>query len=338
MQKYEHGGNIEAFAKNNGYKIKDIIDLSSNINYLKPKITVDFNTLDISSYPTYERLYQKIAKHYKVKGKNIELFNGGSSAIFSLFKHLNLKECVIYSPAYLEYKKATKVHNYNLHIVNRFNNIEKKVPKNALVIFVNPSTPDGQLYELEKLLEYWKQQNCTVLIDESFLEFTTHTSATKLLKKYKNLYILKSMTKIFSAAGIRIGTLISTPKNIQKLQEKEPIWKLSTFDMYYLLNILEDKTFVQKTVAKSNENRKFLIAVLENYTFVNKIYESHANYLLIKLQKLTAQQLQSHLANYGIMIRDCSNFDGLNKYHVRIAVKSKKSIKLLQTALNILKC
>ena len=102
MKEFSHGGQIEKFAKELNCPIGEIIDLSSNINFLKPSIKLDFNTIDISSYPTYDKLYSKIATRYKVDVANIELYNGGSSAIFSLFNHFNLSYCTVYSPAYLE--------------------------------------------------------------------------------------------------------------------------------------------------------------------------------------------------------------------------------------------
>ena len=95
MKTFEHGGQIEKFALELGCNVSEIIDLSSNINFVKPQINVDFNTLDISSYPTYDKLYEKIASNYGVQCDEIELFNGGSSAIFSLFKHLALDSCTI---------------------------------------------------------------------------------------------------------------------------------------------------------------------------------------------------------------------------------------------------
>ena len=99
MKTFEHGGQIEKFALELGCEVSEILDLSSNINFIKPKINIDFNTLDISSYPTYDKLYEKIASNYEVQKDEIELFNGGSSAIFTLFRNLALKNCTIYSPA-----------------------------------------------------------------------------------------------------------------------------------------------------------------------------------------------------------------------------------------------
>ena len=67
MKTFEHGGQIEKFAFDLGCKVSEIIDLSSNINFVKPQINVDFNTLDISSYPTYDKLYEKIALIMELK-------------------------------------------------------------------------------------------------------------------------------------------------------------------------------------------------------------------------------------------------------------------------------
>ena len=85
MKTFEHGGQIEKFAFELGCRVDEIIDLSSNINFVKPQINIDFNSLDISSYPTYDKLYEKIAFNYGVATSQIELFNGASSGLFTVF-------------------------------------------------------------------------------------------------------------------------------------------------------------------------------------------------------------------------------------------------------------
>lgn len=336
MKEYEHGGDVESFAKEINCKVEKVIDLSSNINHLKPNINTNFNNLDVSSYPKYDTLYEKVSKKFNIKKSSLELFNGGSSAIFSLFRHLDLKHCTIYAPCYLEYKKASKLFSYKTTFINRFEDIYKTPKKNSLVVFVNPSTPDGKHYEIESLLKIWKNCNCTVLIDESFLEFTSKESSLKHIKKYKKLYILKSMTKFYSNAGIRIGALISSKRNIIKLKENEPLWKLSTFDTSYLLEALKDKKHTKKTKKELFKNKDLLIKSLQKYNFIEIIYPSDANFLLIKLHNKTAKELQEHLKNYKIMIRDCSNFDFLDDKFIRIAIKDERSIKKLIKAFDVL--
>ncbi len=333
MLKFSHGGGIYQFAQESDCQIKDVIDLSSNINFLKPKIDFDFNKLDISYYPDYQKIYETLAKNYGVKNSQIELYSGGSSAIFSLFRSLNLNHCTIYSPAYLEYKKASEIFGYKLTKINRFENIYQKVKKNSLVIFVNPSTPDGKFYNLKKLFKIWKKSDATVLIDESFLDFTTKPSATKYLKNYKKLYILKSMTKFYSCAGVRVGLLLTHRQNVLKLKSSQPLWKLSQFDINYLEQALKDKKFKKKSLNKNRKNRIFLKKILENSNLFSKIYKSKANFILAKLKNITALQLQQKLKPYKIMIRDCANFDFLDESYVRIAVKSKKNLKILLSLL-----
>jgi len=333
MKTFEHGGQIESFADELDCEVKDIIDLSSNINFIKPEINIDFNNLDISAYPIYDKLYEKIANNYKINPNQLELFNGGSSAIFTLFKHLNLKHCSIYSPAYLEYKKASVNFAYELRTINRFENINLPVKKGSFVVFVNPSTPDGTFYDLEILMDYWIEQECTILIDESFLDFCDGKSAIEYLKKYDKLYILKSMTKFYSSAGIRVGTIVSNEKNIDSLKRFEPMWKLSQFDSNYLQSALDDKNFKRISKAINIKNRMELEKVLEKSKLVEFIYQSSANYILCKLQGINAIQLQEKLKVYKIMIRNCSNFDYLDSSYVRIAVKSSSSIQILKKAL-----
>ncbi len=274
MKTYEHGGNIIQFAKEINSSVKDVIDLSSNINFLKANTNLDFTLENISPYPNYTQLSKVLSKKYKVSNKNIELFNGGSSAIFSLFKFLSLTQCTIYSPAYLEYKKAAKIFSYKINLINRFDDIYKNIYKNTLVIFVNPSTPDGLHYDMDKLMKFWIKKKSTILIDESFLDFTKYESCSKYIQGYNKLYILKSMTKFYSSASIRLGLILSSKKNIKKLKKHEPLWKISHFDSLYIQNVLKDDHFSSNTLTLTLENKTYLENFLLNYDFIEQIYKS----------------------------------------------------------------
>ena len=334
MNQFAHGGQVESFAQQLNCATEEIIDLSSNINFIKPTVNVDFNELDISSYPTYTNLYNAISKNYQVSSNQIELYNGGSSAIFSLFKHLNLKHCTIYSPAYLEYKKAATVFKYKISHINRLNIIDQDVEENSFVIFVNPSTPDGQLYDVNDFMQYWMSRDATILIDESFLDFTNGESMVKYINEYDKLYILKSMTKFYSSAGIRVGTLVSSKQNINNLQKNEPMWKLSHFDSIYLQEALKDKTFKNISKSINAKNSIYLERILKESGLFESVLNSNANYMLAKLKNMTASQLQEHLEKDKILIRDCENFDFLDNTYVRFAVKSKENLVKLQHSLS----
>jgi threonine-phosphate decarboxylase len=326
MNNFKHGGDINDFALNRKCQIDEVIDLSSNINFVTPDISIDFNNITINSYPTYDQLYNSISNYFDINVEQLELFNGGSSAIFSLMKYFKQKNCYIYSPAYLEYKKAALINNKNVELINRFIELDKKIEKNSIVIFVNPSTPDGTFYNMKELLNYWKNQNCTVIVDESFLEFTLNKSVSQYLNEFNNLYILKSMTKFFSCAGIRVGCIISQKQNIEKLKQNEPLWKISNYDSLILQEFIKDKKFRKISLAVNAKAKAILEQTIKEFNIFEFTAISSVNFILVKLKYINAKQFQEKLQPFKIMIRDCSNFDFLSDEYVRIAVKSQKDM------------
>lgn len=330
---FKHGGDVKCFALEVGCKLSEVVDLSSNINFIKPDKNIDFNTVDISSYPIYTELYKNIASLYGVQDSELELFNGASSAIFSLFRFFDTQYCYIYSPAYLEYKKAAVTFDYQVELVNRFVDLDTEVIENSLVVFVNPSTPDGSFYDIDALLSKWMEKNCTILIDESFIEFTNQKSCLEYIKQYDKLFILKSLTKFYSCAGVRIGSVVTSAANIEKIKRYEPLWKISELDMTYVNEVIKDKKFPQISKAINITNKEYLIRILKEFKYTNHIFDSHANFVLVQLKIINASQFQELLKPYKIMIRDCSNFDFLDDEFVRIAVKSTKNLDKLKEAL-----
>ena len=329
MQEFSHGGDIVSFAKKINCKIEEVIDFSSNINFVKPN-KIDFNQIEISSYPNYDELNSIIASYLGIKIDEFELFNGASSAIYEFFKFIKKDFITIYSPAYLEYKKISKILDKEIDLIDRFSQIDRGVKENSLVIFVNPSTPDGAYYEIEPFLKEWDKLNCTILIDESFLDFCKNCkSAIAFLDEFENLYILKSFTKFFSSAGIRIGAIISNQKNIKNLKKFQPPWKISALDSAYLINAIKDKEFINLTYGLNAKNYIELEKVLSQSNLFSKIYPSNANFILAKLKNITANKLQEKLKIKKILIRNCANFDFLDDSFVRFSVNKADDIKIL---------
>lgn len=331
MTTYGHGGDVNGFAKHCGCAPEEVIDLSSNINFITP--IVDFGGVTLNSYPTYERLTETLASHYGVTSEELELFNGGSSAIFALIRFFDNPTCTIYSPAYLEYKKASLLHGKKVTLIDRFEAMDAEVEENSLVIFVNPSTPDGRYYEIDVLMEHWSAKNCTILIDESFLEFCGGDSATRYLQTYNKLYVLKSQTKFYGCAGVRVGIVLSSRENITALKTKEPLWKISALDSHFLITALADESFHACSHVLNDEAKTYLKTLLDHSSLFEKVFESDANFFLVRLAHMNAKTFQEKLIPYKIMVRDCSNFDFLDERFVRIAVKDIEALKRFETAI-----
>jgi threonine-phosphate decarboxylase len=322
VREFEHGGDIYSFAQKLGISVDEVIDLSSNINFVKPKIDIDFNSLKIDSYPNYQKLYKEVAKYFGIKVENLELFNGATVAIDRVLSALRdcSRNCVIYSPAYLEYKRVAKKYNYEIFLFNRLEKIKRPPPK-SVVIFINPSTPDGRFYDLKDLVKGWLNLDCKVIIDESFLEFySMDESILQKIDDLDNLFIIKSMTKYFGSAGVRVGGLVSESSFIDRLKLQEPPWKISSFDSAYILSALEDSSFDKRSKEANQKSKESLKSAIKNHHLIKKIYPSSANFLLLEL-KIPAKEFQKRLLSSNIMVRECSNFDFLNQFFVRVAIK-----------------
>jgi len=332
----KHGGNIAEFSRLCGCSENAVIDFSSNINPRTPKYSL--KGLNIRAYyePSYKNLKRKIAKTFMVDSSNVALFNGASRAIFSLFETLSSKDYVLYAPLYGEYERAAALHGKNIQLINRFDDIYQLPPKKSIVVFVNPSTPDGRYYDLKRLLKIWKQQSCKVVIDESFLLFTDQESVRELVHKNSDLFVVQSLSKIYGAAGVRVGAIFSHSSNVEVLTKRQEMWSLSTFDTKFLLDVLSDKKHLKKSKKNLQKDKKELETILQRSLLFSEIFPSEANYILVKLKQYSAKQLQKKLIPYKILVRDCSSFDFLDNSFVRFAVKDSSAHKKLKRALDAL--
>lgn len=329
---YAHGGDIHTFAKKLRIAPENVIDFSSNINFLCP--SVSFEKVNVAPYPDpeYHNLRLKTAGYLGVDPENLEPYNGASSAIFSLLRHLNPASVTLYGPLYSEYKRTCDALQISISMINRLSRPREPMP-GSTVVFVNPSTPDGRLHEMDALIESWKEREVDVIVDESFLDFTEGKSVSSWLENWQGLYIIRSFTKFFSCAGVRTGFVISHPDNIADLHDKEPLWKVSAYDSAYLMQALSDEIFQKRSKLANTQNREKLRHVLEDSSLFEMVYESDANFLLAQLKDMDAMTLQEKLEPFRILIRDCGNFDFLDEFHVRFAVKDDKAIQVLDEAL-----
>ncbi|MFA6192724.1 MAG: aminotransferase class I/II-fold pyridoxal phosphate-dependent enzyme [Sulfurimonas sp.] len=332
----KHGAGIYKAAKKLGCEANEIIDFSSNINCYNPDISMTLTDEMLVKYAdsSYSELKYAIAEKYQIKKKQMALYNGATSAIFELFKNLREKRVYLYAPLYGEYEKAAKQEKKKIIKINRFENIYKKPKKNSIVVFVNPSTPDGKYYNLEKLLGMWKERNCIIILDESFLEFENLISLRNQINYNKKLYIVQSFSKFNSCAGVRIGAIFSDFSNIEKL--KTPLWNLSSFDAQFLMQRLQDKDFAEKSKKLHSTYKEKLLSILENSKLFTKIYESNSNFFLTKAER--ADEIFEHLLKHKILVRTCGSFDFLDNSYLRFAVKETGAHDRLAEALSKLNC
>ncbi|WP_431067439.1 aminotransferase class I/II-fold pyridoxal phosphate-dependent enzyme [Methylotuvimicrobium sp.] len=335
----KHGGNIYNFAERIGCRPDQVLDFSANIN---PVQAIEWRALqfDPSPYadPDYSTLKQALRHRYPLPASaDLEPFNGASAAIFALLRMLHPEEIVLYTPMYVEYARIARQLDCRIRCIDRFEHFKQtEIPPYSTVIFVNPATPDGALYDLQELLAQWRAARCTILIDESFLDFCPAAATASIayrIDQIPNLYLIKSLSKFYGSAGVRIGFVAAERTAITNLKQLEPAWKLSSFDIAYMQQALYNDAFADNTRKQTTQLRESLRQVLEDSNLFDRVHPSQANFILARLAKIDGQALQRHLEKARILIRVCDNFEGLDKRHVRFAVKDAESIARLAECL-----
>ena len=363
---HPHGGNIAAFAAVCRCRPDEVIDLSSNINFVKPRLDIDFNALSIAPYPDYTDLYQAVAAHYRLETRQVWLTNGATAAIDALFGYLGETlggSVILHTPIYAEYPVSAA--RYGFHVTHRPRKMtpdaDTSLPaRNAshlhsdiwapafvshtsqasygheIFVIVNPATPDGQWYDIRREVSALLEAGHTVIVDESFIEFAARPSLRTLIARYENLFIIHSLTKYWGAAGVRVGALFAAPKHIDALRTRQPLWSISAFDSAYIQAALRDSTFAARSREANARAKAKLCAILRDFAYTDTLIEGEANFVLLRLHTIDAEILQRRLARYRILVRNCANFEGLNSRYVRLAVKDEAALDTLQEALRAL--
>ncbi len=195
----------------------------------------------------------------------------------------------------------------------------------------NPTGVLIQKNEMLKIISAAKKKSSIVFVDETFIELVTENdeSVIKHIKNFENLFILRSLTKSFGLAGIRVGYAVGSSQIINPLQKIKIPWNVSNIAQGAASAAICYHPFLDKTCKLIKKEKHFISSNLaKSKKFA--CYNSTTNFLLVKTE-IKSKLLQKKLLKQKILIRDCSTFRGLNQNYIRIAVKTRKeNTKLLK--------
>ncbi|MGI0049057.1 MAG: pyridoxal phosphate-dependent aminotransferase, partial [Nitrososphaera sp.] len=199
----------------------------------------------------------------------------------------------------------------------------------------NPNNPTGMLAtkEIRKMIENI-DSSTKILLDECFIELVDDPdsgSMMGMIEEFNNLVILRSLTKSFGLAGLRVGYSVCNPSLAEKLSANKIPWNVNGLAQAAGVAALVDKTHLPRARAIVKKERKFLrdnIGKLKSFSPL----ESDANYFLVDLQgRNSAQFRDALLKKTGVLVRDCSTFTGMDFQYVRVAVKARgENLRLIK--------
>ena len=223
-------------------------------------------------------------------------------------------------------------------IANLTNNPDNEI---GSVFLCNPNNPTGKFFRKE-ILEILEKidKKIPILLDESYIEFTDTKKENdnnyfiNLIKDSNNLVILRSLTKTFGLAGLRVGYALSTNENIQKLNNNLISWNVNGLAQIAAIEALKDKSHIKAARKNNISEKKRVFKLLEKNRKI-RVISSDVNFYLIEiLNEKTSTELTSKLLiKNGILVRDCKSFRGMNDKFIRVAIKTPKENDVLLESL-----
>lgn len=328
------------------------LDYSSSINPLgTPKkaiaaVKMSANSL-VQTYPDPEcrELKKSLSRYLGIDSEWFTLGNGAIEIIY-WFAHTTTSvrgRVVIPTPTFCEYEVASQKVGAEVTLVplNNFDLdadkiIEKARGANA-VFLCNPNNPTGMLAtkQIMKIIE--NIDNSTkILLDECFIELADNPEANTMIdqiSEFDNLVILRSLTKSFGLAGLRVGYCVCNPTLAKKLSTNKIPWNVNSLAQVAGVAALRERRCLSKARALIKKERRFLHDNIEKLESFHPI-RSDSNFFLVHLQGGNSTQFRDRLLKKsGVLVRDCSTFTGMGAQYIRIAIKKHSENVLLLKAL-----
>lgn len=305
------------------------------------------NSLDMAGcYPDYskERLKRALAGEHHLEESQICVGNGASDVIFRLVFAFRPQHALVLAPTFGEYEAALKCVETDIdyYRINHDNfQVEEDIleqihPDTDMVFLCNPNNPTGLLMSktfVEKVLECCEKMDARLVVDECFLEFIKDGdkwSVTDKLMNHKGLVIIKSFTKMFGIAGLRLGYLMCGEEGLaDKVDHFGCDWNVNCVAEAAGLEALKSKDYVEKVVNYISEEREWMYRELTAMGF--RVIPGRANYLLFQNTRQDREELGTYLEKSGILVRGCGDYENLDEHFYRIGInRHLENEKLLE--------
>ncbi len=344
----EHGGIVPGELERLGIDPRQVVDFSTNTNPFGPApgVLEAEKSVDVAVYPDRDCsvLRNLIAKSSRISEESILVGNGTSELIWLISAaFLRPKDAVvIIAPTFGEYRRAANMQAakiIELHALPpSFNpplgkalEVMRRI-KPRLVFLCNPNNPTGKYIPEENLQEFAANtpDGCLLVLDEAYLSFVKGLSFEKILRR--NCIVLRSMTKDFALAGLRLGYALAEPDLIRRLKNYQPTWSVNALAQAAGGAAFSELDFYQQ---KLNHLWKFKSEFFAGLEAIGcAIVPSDVHFGLIKVDH-SAQEMRLALLRQFILVRDCASF-GLPQY-IRVSTKLRSDNERLLKSLRALR-
>lgn len=293
--------------------------------------------------PRQGRLKEKIGKMLRLSPARIFLGNGSDEAIDLLIRIFCIPakdRIIVMDPSYGMYKVCADINDVAVDFVEldadfRLNAVRilgSVRPSTKMIFLCSPNNPTSNLlekHEIEKILERFRG---AVIVDEAYIDFTGSNGIISFLNKYPNLVILRTLSKAWAAAGIRLGIALADPGVIDVMDRVKYPYNVSLLTQDKAMELLDNEEQKDEWVSMVLAEREKLVQKLKKLETVKKIHPSDANFLLVQVDDPDA--LYEHLVQGGVIVRNRSRLthcEGCLRISVGTREENQQLIRLMKT-------
>lgn len=330
---YGHGDDLYQYGDQVKMNFSSNIFTHANLSQLKMHLAMRLDI--IGNYPepepiTLERL---LAEQLGLQPQQVMVTAGATEAIYLIAELYRGWASVIPQPTFSEYEDACKKND---HIVSYFDNdAMEHLPEQRLYWLCNPNNPTGNVM-VKGLVSYVVRHHPQYIyvVDQSYENFT-HKAVLKPheMTDCHNLLILHSMTKRYCVPGLRLGYVTGSPVILDRLRQLRQPWSVNAVAQEagrYMVENNFEPIADREAYLKEAVNLQTKLAALDGLT----VMDSYTNFMLCRIEKAPARQLKQWLLeNHGILIRDASNFHGLDDHYFRVAAQKHSENEALVAAI-----
>jgi histidinol-phosphate aminotransferase len=342
-----------------GKLVKGAIKLSSNENPLGPSPKVireivkrlEAGELNLNVYPwekNEDELRDEISR-YVGAGARIEKDNvvlgAGIDGVLDTFARIfiaNGDEALIPIPTFSLYESLVKIAGGVPRYVKRKSGEDFSIPvkdlislcneKTKLIFISSPNNPTGNCIPEDEIREIIESvdSRAMVVIDEAYAEFAD-SSLVNLVTEYENVAVMRTFSKAFGLAGLRVGYGIIPEWLTSPYKKVAMPFSVNSIAIKAAIAALRDQAYLRKTVELVKHERAFL---MENLRRVfKKVYPSEANFVLADVSPAKSAVVYAELMKKGIIVRDCSSFRGAGDSFIRVTVGTREQNEKVVEAL-----
>jgi histidinol-phosphate aminotransferase len=292
--------------------------------------------------PQQRKLKEVIARRRGVAANQLLLGNGSDEVLDLIFRAFcipNQDKIIVMPPTYGMYKVLANINcisldevplNYDFQLVTK--DILSQISTQTKAIFLcSPNNPSGNSFRREDILTLLQSFTGLVVIDEAYIDFSTQKSLVSDLSSYPNLIITQTLSKAYGLAGIRLGICIASEEIIDILNKIKPPYNINSLTQERAISALADWDTTQGQITQLIAERKGLFAQLEKISFVEKVYPSDSNFLLVRVDD--ANKRYAQLIENDIVVRNRSNQVGCENC-LRFSVGTPQENQILIETLN----